>query len=103
MSRFILVILILSTSYGYAQYYDDEYEDDYYGSPFNPPSGQQNGANPQSQRPIGTQGKSASELAGQDLQADTGRMIPSESGSVKFKVVEGEFWEPKKKRRASRQ
>lgn len=110
MSRWFFVLLLLGSSLGYAQYYDDDYEDDYYGSPFNPPQNNPNaganlnGNNPQSQKGgFGYQPSNPSAMAGQDLQNDAGRMIPSEQGQLKFKIVEGQFWDKKKKRRASRQ
>ena len=106
MSRWLLALLLLCTSYGYAQYYDDDYEDDYYGSPFTPPNNQNNGGgNPQSQKGgLGYQPRGVNDVVGPDLGAegDSGRFIPSDQGQVKFKIVEGQFWEPKKKRRATR-
>ncbi len=99
MSRWLLALILLSSSTGFAQYYDDDYEDDYYGSPFSPAP-----PNSQSGRPGNTQ-PPASTMAGQELQqeaqSDAGRLIPSNSSEIKFKIVEGKFWEPKKKRRAS--
>ena len=101
LSGWLLALLLLSTSYGYAQYYDDDYDDDYYGSPFNPPP--PNSQNPQQQIPgrNSLPGMAGQELQNEAIGGDNGRLIPADSGQVKFKIVEGEFWEPKKKRRAS--
>ncbi len=99
MSRWLLTLILLSSSAGFAQYYDDDYEDDYYGSPFSPPPPNSQNGQPRSPPGGGLSGMAAQEL--QQEPQDSGRLIPSESGQVKFKIVEGQFWEPKKKRRAS--
>lgn len=99
MSRWLLVLILLNSSTGFAQYYDDDYEDDYYGSPFSPPPS--NSQNPQPRPNLPGASNMASQELQQEAQSDNGRLIPSESGTVKFKIVEGQFWEPKKKRQTS--
>lgn len=105
MSRWLLALILLSSSTGFAQYYDDDYEDEYYGSPFSPPPPNSQTGQPIPPRPPGGSlpGMAAQELQNSNDSSDSGRMIPSSQGDVKFKIVEGVFWEPKKKKNSSKQ